>query len=624
MAPIKCLLTGPEPSEVVSGIAPASDRTFVEVVLGIQSLVSSCAAPAEIYQAVVDGALRLLRCNSGSLRFVDQEDPTWSVAMAWHGSAGQGERWRHRAPITEGLSGQVIATGKPAALEDYRAAQTGSQLAPLGTQAIIGVPIHEQGRVVGSLVVGSTLERRRWTQREWKLLLAYGEHISVALAVVRASHAAQQALSDSLTGLANRRMLLDRLEHELVRADRGGEPVSVLYMDLDGFKLVNDSLGHSVGDQLLVAVADRLRGCGREGDVCARLGGDEFAVLLSGQIDPVTVAERIIDVLQRRFQIAGHEVFVGVSIGIVTGREEAETLLGRADMAMYQAKRAGGGAYARFEPSMHAALVSKLNLRTELRRAIEREEFELHYQPLFDLRSGKLVAFEGLIRWRDRARGLVAPLEFIPIAEQTGMIIEIGRWVLEQGCSQLGAWWRQTPIALSLNVSTRELQQPDYTKAVDDAIRDPRHGPFPASALILEITERAPLEGVPGVLESLRAVKKLGVRVALDDFGTGYCTLLNLRQLPVDLLKIAKPFLDASGSDERNPADLLGGIVALGKHLGLMTVAEGVERPEQQALLVKLGCDFAQGYLLGYPLDAAGAERLLTADRAQASTTARA
>ncbi|MGO9752928.1 MAG: putative bifunctional diguanylate cyclase/phosphodiesterase [Solirubrobacteraceae bacterium] len=609
-------MTGPEHPEIVNAVAPASDGTFVEVVLGVQSLVSRCAPPAMIYQAVVDGALRLLSCDGGSLRFVDLEDPTWSVAVAWHGSAGQGERWRHRAPITEGLSGRVIATGKPAALEDYLAAQTGSQLAPLGTQAIIGIPIREDNRVIGSLVVGSTIERRHWTAREWELLLAYGEHVGVAVAVVRASHAVQQALTDSLTGLANRRLLLDRLQHELVRADRGGEPVSVLYMDLDGFKLVNDSLGHFVGDQLLVAVADRLRGCARDGDVCARLGGDEFAVLLAGQSDPVTIAERIIDVLGRRFRIAENDVFISVSVGIVSGREEAEALLRQADVAMYHAKRAGGSRYERFAPSMHAALVSRLKLGTGLRRAIEREEFELHYQPLFDLRSGRVTAFEGLIRWRHPTRGLVAPLDFIPVAEQTGMIVEIGRWVLQQGCSQLADWWRESPIALCLNVSTRELQQPGYTTAVSDAI----HGAFPPSALILEVTEREPLEGVPGVLESLQAVNELGVRIALDDFGTGYCTLLNLSHMPVELLKIAKPFLDALGRDERNPAGLLAGIIGLGTHLGLTTVAEGIERPEQRALLIELGCDFGQGYLLGRPLDATGADRLLAAQARPGAT----
>jgi diguanylate cyclase (GGDEF)-like protein len=592
-----------------TGMGPISDRALVEAVLGVQSLVSRGAAATVIYQEVVDAALRLLRGDGGSLRFRDLDDPDWMVAVAWHTSAGEGERWRHRAPITEGLSGRVIATGEPAVLEDYQAAGTGSQLAPHGTQAIIGVPIREQNRLVGSLVVASTTAGRHWTEGERALLSAYADHVGVVLAIARAGAATREALTDALTGLANRRVLLDRLQHELVRGDRGGEPVTVLFMDLDGFKLVNDSLGHSVGDQLLVAVAERLRGAIRDHDVCARLGGDEFAVLLVGTADPDKVARRIIEVVNRPFQIGEDEVFVSISVGIVAGRDEAEVLLGHADVAMYHAKRLGAGSYVRFAPSMQAELVSRLTVRTGLRRAIERDEFELHYQPIFDLKSGKIAAFEGLVRWRHPDRGLVPPLDFIPIAEQTGMIKDIGCWVLEHGCRQLAAWRRLAPIALSLNVSTRELQQGDYAEVVRDAIR----GAFPPSALILEITERQPLDEVPGVLETLRAVKALGVRVALDDFGTGYATLINLSRLPIDLLKIPRPFLDGIEDErhEHKPRGLLAGTIGLGRHLGITTIGEGIEHREQLDVLIALGCQLGQGYHLGRPLDAAASGQLL-------------
>jgi diguanylate cyclase (GGDEF)-like protein len=588
-----------------------SDAAFVEAVLAVQTLVSHRAPPTRIYQAVVDGALRMLHGDGGSLRFVDRHDPTWMVAVAWHGAAGLGERWRHRAPTTEGVSGRVISTGKLVTLDDQRAGQTGSQLAPADTRAIVGVPLHEHGLVIGSLVVSSSIEGRHWTEHDCDLLLAYSEKVGVAVTVARAHEAMRQALTDPLTGLGNRALLLDRLEHELVRADRGGQPVTMLFMDLDRFKLVNDSLGHLVGDRLLKAVAERLVHCVRDADTCARLGGDEFAVLLAGGGDPVAVAERIIDALQRRFQIGEHDVSISVSVGIASGREQAETLLRNADVAMYQAKRAGAGRYTHFEPGMHATLVSRLELVTDLRRATERGQFEMHYQPMFDLRSGKIAALEGLVRWRHPTRGLVEPVEFIPVAEETEMILDIGRWVLEHGCSQLAAWRRETPLALSLNVSTRELQQPGYAATVQDAIG----GAFPPSALILEITERVPLEDAPGVLATLHALKELGVRVALDDFGTGYSTLLNLTRLPVDLLKIAKPFLDAVDRDVRNPAGLLAGIIGLGQHLGVMTVAEGIERPEQRDVLIQSGCDFGQGYLLGRPLDAGAAAQLISAER---------
>ncbi len=584
-----------------------------EVVLGIQRLVSSGASPTAVYDAVLDGALRLLGGNGGSLRFVDLEDPSWSEAVAWRGAAGNGERWRHRAPITEGLSGRVISTGSYAKLEGDETMKTGSQLAPTGTTAMIGVPIYEQGIVTGSLVVSSTIERRRWTDRELEVLLAFGGHVAAAVTVAKARQAVQQSLSDPLTGLANRRFLLDRLEFELARADRLGQPITLLFLDLDGFKLVNDSLGHLVGDQLLITVAERLRTATRSGDLCARLGGDEFAVLLAGEADPVDVARRIIQALEHRFVIADEAIFLSVSIGIVTGRDDADALLRDADVAMYHAKQAGPGRYALFEPRMRAARLSRRALIAELRHAIARREFELHYQPLVDLNSGAIVAVEGLVRWRHRSRGLTLPLEFVPLAEETGLIVEIDRWVLEHGCSQIALWRREASIALSLNISPCELLKPNYPTTVEAAIASG----FPPAALILEITERAPL-GDPRLLDALRAVKALGVRIALDDFGTGYSTLLNLAELPIDLLKIPKPFLDQIGPGTPAMSGLLAGIIGLAKQLDLTTVAAGIEHETQRAILTELGCDLGQGYLLGRPLGPAATTELLHGQRAEA------
>jgi diguanylate cyclase (GGDEF)-like protein len=501
----------------------------------------------------------------------------------------------------------VISNGEMVALEVQDSRQIGSQLAPPGTQSIIGVPIRERGEVVGALVVGSNDRTRHWAAGDRELLADYGGHVEVALSVARAGHAGRQALTDSLTGLANRAMLLDRLEHRLARADRSGRSVTVLFLDLDRFKLVNDSLGHAVGDQLLAAVADRLRRCVRDRDVCARLGGDEFAILLSARSDAEAVSRRIVASLERGFEIAGHEVFVSVSVGIASGRDRAATLLRNADVAMYHAKRAGTGGVARFEPHMHAALLSRLGLDTELRRAVERGEFELHYQPLFTLRSGRISGFESLVRWRHPERGLVPPLQFIPVAEETGLIVEIDRWVMEEACRQFARWWRGSPLAISFNASMRDLQQPGFAAAVERAIG----GRFPSSALILEVTETAQLEDAPGALAALHEVKELGARVALDDFGTGYSSLLSLSQLPVDLLKVARPFLEAAGPGANKATGLLAGMIALGSHLGLITVAEGIETPVQHELLRELGCDVGQGYLLGRPLNATRATELL-------------
>ena len=602
-------------SPVQSAQSPAGvhlQAQFVEAVSRVHGLVSDQAAPKLTYQAVLDGAVRLMNGDSGALRFIDQEDPDWMVAVAVRAGVASTNPTHRRAPITEGVSGRVISTGKPVVLENNGPQDTGSRLAPPGTRSMIGVPIRERGEVVGALVVGSRSEDRRWSAHDRRTIAAYGEHVEVALAVARARHGTLGAITDPLTGLGNRALLLDRLEHRLARADRDGSEVTVLFLDLDRFKIVNDSLGHLIGDQLLISVAERLRGCLREGDLCARLGGDEFAVLLGGRSDPEAVAERMVRAMEGRFDVDGHEVFVGVSVGIAAGCQPAETLLRNADVAMYHAKRAGAGRYARFEPRMHAALVSRLGLDVELRRAVEREEFELHYQPLMHLRTDTVIALESLVRWRHPVRGLVPPLDFIPVAEETGLIVEIDRWVLREACRQLSVWWRQSPVAISFNVSMRDLQQPGFAAVVEEAIG----GAFPSSALILEVTESAALQDAPGALAALHEVKELGVRIALDDFGTGYSSLLSLAQLPIDVIKIARPFLTAAGPDRAKATGLLAGMIGLGRHLGLLTVTEGIERPEQRELLVATGCDVGQGFLLGRPADAAATSRLLGAPTA--------
>jgi diguanylate cyclase (GGDEF)-like protein len=345
-------MTDPAQPENFTPWAGSLKTEFVDEIFAVQSLVAEHGPLAGIYQAVLDGALRLLRAEIGSLRFVDLEDPTWMVAVAWSGSAGTGERWRHRAPISEGVSGQVISTGQIVSVDDGLQSPNSSQLVPIGAQALLGGPIREHTRVVGSLIVGSTKPGRRWTSSDRELLATYAQHVSVAVLVAGRGHALRQALVDPLTGLGNRRLLLDRLQHELVRADRGATPPTILFMDLDRFKAVNDSLGHFAGDQLLMAVAERLRYCVREEDVCARLSGDEFAVLLGAGADPAAVAQRIIAALSRPFEIADTEIAISVSIGIATGTDDADSLLRDADSAMYKAKRTGAGHYERYQPSM--------------------------------------------------------------------------------------------------------------------------------------------------------------------------------------------------------------------------------------------------------------------------------
>ena len=354
------VMTGPAQPEVLTPWAGSVKTEFVDEIFLVQSLVARRAPLAAIYQAVVDGALRLLRAEIGSLRFVDLEDPAWMVAAAWSGSAGTGERWRHRAPITEGVSGRVISTGRIVTVEDGLGSHNRSQLVPMGAEALIGAPMREQTGVVGSLVVGSMQPGRRWTSSDRDVLATYAQHVSVALLVAGRGHALRQALLDPLTGLGNRGLLLDRLQHELVRADRGATPPTILFMDLDSFKSVNDSLGHFAGDQLLMAVAERLRHCVREEDVCARLSGDEFAVLLAAGADPAAVAQRIIAAVGRPFEIAGTEIAISVSVGIATGTDDADSLLRDADSAMYKAKRTGVGHYQRYQPGTRQDLSAQI------------------------------------------------------------------------------------------------------------------------------------------------------------------------------------------------------------------------------------------------------------------------
>ena len=427
-----------------------------------------------------------------------------------------------------------------------------------------------------------------------------------------------QAFHDRLTGLANRALFRDRLEHALARRNRSQHPVAVLLLDLDDFKVVNDSLGHAAGDRLLVMVAERLRGRLRAADTTARLGGDEFAVLLD---DPATpdeathVAERLIDVLATPFQLDGRELFVRASIGVAlaaaTG-QPADELLRDADMAMYAAKARSRGGYQIFQPALHEAAVGRLALGADLQRGIEEGQFALRYQPILELASGQLVGLEALLRWRHPERGWVAPLDFIPSAEASGQIVPIGRFVLRQACRQAVAWqarFPSRPLRMTVNVSARQLQEPevadDIKRVVEDCGLDPR-------LLVLEITESVLVQDVEAMAAKLHALTAFGLRVAVDDFGTGYSSLSYLHRFPVHVLKIDKSFTErVDGSFDESA--LARAIVRLGQALHLETVAEGVETASQLAALRELGCMFGQGYHFAKPLEAGEVEELLEA-----------
>jgi diguanylate cyclase (GGDEF)-like protein/PAS domain S-box-containing protein len=418
------------------------------------------------------------------------------------------------------------------------------------------------------------------------------------------------ALHDSLTGLPNRTLFIDRLERLIQRAQRHPDLVfAVLWLDIDRFKVINDSLGHLHGDRLLIAIARRLEENLRAEDTLARLGGDEFSALvdeIQDLGDAIRIAERIQQALAPAFELDGHEVFVTTSIGIALGGpgyKRAEDLLRDADMAMYRAKGLGKSRHAVFDETLHARAVARLELETDLRHAVQAKAFRVHYQPIVRLDTGKLIGFEALVRWEHPERGQLSPGEFIPVAEDTGLIVAMGRSVLEQACGQLQAWQEEFDydlgLSMSVNLSSRELTQPDLVKEVRSILR--RTG-LDGSKLRLEITESMLMENLDVACTVLTELRAMNICVSVDDFGTGYSSLNYLHRLPIDVLKIDRSFVAGLDVDEEHLA-IVRAIVTLSQSLGMEVVAEGIETTEQCEYLKTLECQYGQGYLFSRPLD---------------------
>ena len=416
-----------------------------------------------------------------------------------------------------------------------------------------------------------------------------------------------QAFHDSLTGLANQALFRDRVGHALDRASRRNEPLAVVFIDLDNFKTVNDSLGHTAGDKLLLEVASRLRGCLRRTDTAARLGGDEFALLLEdlgGPHEAQELASRVMEAFEQPFDVSGREVVIGASLGIAFDGQGTDTdkLLRNADLAMYSAKRNGKGRVETYQPALHVAAVDRLEIEADLRQTLERSELDVHYQPIIDLASDEIIGVEALVRWDHPERGPLAPMEFIPVAEETGLINELGRQVLERACIEVRGWQRRHPqhprLSLSVNVSPRQLQDDRLIGHVADALDG--SGLRPAD-LILEITESAMMQDPEATIQRLHAVKRSGVRVAVDDFGTGYSSLSHLQQFPVDVLKIDRHFVTAVDT-EQDESSLVKAIISLARAMQLTTIAEGVETASQSSTLKGLGCERVQGFFFAKPM----------------------
>jgi diguanylate cyclase (GGDEF)-like protein len=618
--------------------------------LELLNRITAAANRARSAEEVYEYALRLLGAHTGwpvGHVYVAAADVSGVLISSgiWH--LEQPDRFAAFHQITaetrfasgEGLPGRVLSSRRAAWVADVTQDDNVPRArfeTPVGLRAGFALPVRVGHEVVAVLELfspesvpcdtqlldvaeqigiqlGRVVER---TRSEEALRQAYDElwqaNDELTREVIERARAeaalSRLAFYDTLTELPNRALFLDRLDHALNRADRTHRAVAVMFLDLDNFKVVNDSLGHDVGDLLLSTVAERLRGSLRIGDTVARFGGDEFTILLEdldGSDDALPTAERIVEAVREPVLLEGTEVVPSFSIGIVIGtpgRDRPDELLRNADLAMYRAKVNGKARFEVFDQSMDADAKERLALEAELRRALDGHELRLHYQPIVSFDTGQIRAVEALARWQHPRRGLVSPLQFIPIAEETGLIVPLGRWVLEEACRQIKQWQTIHPEAeqllVSVNLSGRQLQSPRF---VDEVRRVLAEFDFDPACLQLEITETTVMKDTNATIKALHELKELGVKLAIDDFGTGYSSLSYLRQFPVDTLKIDRSFVDGLGR-EAHDTELVRGVIAMAKSLSLAVTSEGIETTEQLNQLLELGCDKGQGFYFARPL----------------------
>jgi diguanylate cyclase (GGDEF)-like protein len=599
-------------------------QAFMERLAKIQISISRRAPLPEVLEAIVAGAHELLGDEVVAIRLLDREDPRYMEIMASVGVSRAMLASSTRTPVTEGAGGSAIVEDRLVIIQDYDqsdAAMTG--FAGAGLRSAMAAPVHEHGQPMGSIVVASYNAERRYTETEQEMLGTLAHHASIALNDAKAVDQMRQlAYHDSLTGLPNRALFAEHLGRAVANAQRTGSSLAVLFLDIDRFKLVNDSLGHAAGDRLLTAVGQRLRSSLRAADLAARLGGDEFAVLAENTTTDGARAlgDVIVEALRDPFLIDGHELAVTTSIGMAVdagGVTTADSLLRNADLAMYRAKLEGSGGHLLYEPTMHTVVADRVLLEGNLRRAVTLEEFEVHYQPIVWLADGDVVGVEALVRWRREDGTLVAPMEFIPIAEEMGLVVPIGRLVMRESMRQAQLWRTAHAdaknLTLSVNLSARQLHQPELVGDIVDSLAS---SGFDPSALIVEITETALMHDTIGVSARLHELRALGIRIALDDFGTGYSSLSYLRQFPIDMLKIDKSFISdiTLGADD---AAVTRAIIDLGRSLHLDVVAEGVETAEQVEALVRMKCSVGQGFYFSRPLPSSEMGRLLQRKQSQ-------
>lgn len=584
----------------------------------IRSLYEVTSAPHIDHNDKVDAVLAMgcafFHLPSGIITRIDGDELEILSAQFPDDRFKRGARFK----LASMYSGRVVAAGETIAIHDGRTPDWTSHPAhqDFKLEAFIGTPVRVSGEVYGTIsFAGPEPRPQPFSETEIDFIRLIAQWLGLAIERNKVEEELRHnALHDALTGLPNQRLFHDRVQVAMAHAKRTSEKVAVCFLDLDRFKVINDTLGHRIGDALLRDVSARLATCLREGDTLARVGGDEFVVLLPSVSDTAAagkIAQRLLDSLEAPMNIDGRELFVTASIGVSLfpdAGSDPESLVKHADYAMYRAKEIGRATYQVYAPT-DARSNERLAVETSLRRAIKNEELLLHYQPQIDIGSGKLVGVEALVRWERPGLGLIPPSDFIPLAEETGLIVPIGAWVMDTACRQAARWRKQgfPAFRMAVNVSARQFRHKSFVESVDTVLRGNGLDP---SSLELELTESITMHASDVELLAFEHLKRLGVRLALDDFGTGFASLSNLKRFPVDVVKVDRTFVtDCLNSTD--DAAIVKAVVSMGHALRLQVTAEGVETREQLAFLQLLGCDCAQGYFVGAPMSAAELERLV-------------